>query len=852
VRPTYRVTALQESVRRGVGWRKERVQASCGPNRDFIAALAGLRSQHKRGSLAPERCHLMQSVRRAAVVGAACLAIPAAVSVADLPSSLDLRNFNGQNYVTSVKTQQGGTCWTHGAMAAIEGNLLMTGNWAAAGETGEPNLAEYHLDWWNGFNQHNNDDTDPPTGGGLEVHYGGDYRVTVAYLARGEGAVREVDGQSYDYPPLRNAPTFHHYYPRDIEWYTAGSNLSRIGLIKQKIMQHGVIGTAMCYDDAFMWNNIHYQPPSNPAEPNHAVAIIGWDDNKVTQAPQPGAWLCKNSWGAGWGLGGFFWISYYDKWCGQHPEMGAVSFQNVQLLPYEHIYYHDYHGWRDTMTGCNAVFNAFVAEHDELLQAVSFFTAADTVSYLVAVYDRFEGGQLLDELTSVSGVIAYTGFHTVDLPAPLRIGPGDDFFIYLWLSAGGQPYDRSSEIPVLLGSSGRVWVESASAPGQSYYYQNGAWHDLYAFNNTANFCVKGLCIEYVALAISFPEGRPEFLAPGVLQTVTVRIEDRMEHLQSGSGLLHYRYDGGPYLTTPLVPLGGNLYRATFPVADCDAEPEYYFSAQGDQGTTVLSPAGAPNTTYVARVGTLTPVWSDDFQTDRGWTVQNVSLTAGAWERGVPAGGGDRGDPPTDYDGSGACYLTGNAPGDTDVDGGPTRLISPRIELSPDVYYQVAYARWFYNDDLDEDRLTVEISNNDGMSWVVVESAEHTGGWVHRTFNVNDFVTPSSQVRLRFSAIDNPNNSITEAAVDAVQISALVCIPPEAVGDLNCDGQVGFPDINAFVLAMTNLSAYEAAYPGCPLENRDINGDGTLNFADINPFVILMTGTGGSPAGSGAD
>jgi subtilisin family serine protease len=71
--------------------------------------------------------------------------------------------------------------------------------------------------------------------------------------------------------------------------------------------------------------------------------------------------------------------------------------------------------------------------------------------------------------------------------------------------------------------------------------------------------------------------------------------------------------------------------------------------------------------------------------------------------------------------------------------------------------------------------------------------------------------------------------------------AMPCIK----ADMNCDGSVGFGDINPFVLALSKPVLYSQTYPTCNIMNGDINADGLVGFGDINPFVTCVA-QGGCP------
>ncbi|MFA6045144.1 MAG: matrixin family metalloprotease [Phycisphaerales bacterium] len=329
---------------------------------------------------------------------------------------------------------------------------------------------------------------------------------------------------------------------------------------------------------------------------------------------------------------------------------------------------------------------------------------------------------------------------------------------------------------------------------------------------------------------------PTLLAPGVATGFDVAITSCGESLVPGSAALRYRTGtSGPFVSLPLVALGGGRYRATLPSLGCISTVQYYVEARGAAGTLTVSPVGAPASVYTALVGQSSAVFSDNFETDQGWTVTNdAGLTDGAWERGVPVGEGGRYDPAADFDGSGQCYLTGNRIGNSDVDGSTTRLLSPTISLVGATAATVSYARWFRDSVFDGDRFTAEVSNNNGGGWTLLESVADVQGW--NVVSLPITVPLTSTMKFRFSASDVNPQSVVEAGLDAFTVRVVTCAPPppQCDPDVNQDGNSDQGDVDYLINVVAGGSNSTNIDP-------DFNQDGNVDQGDVDALLNVVAG-----------
>ena len=280
---------------------------------------------------------------------------------------------------------------------------------------------------------------------------------------------------------------------------------------------------------------------------------------------------------------------------------------------------------------------------------------------------------------------------------------------------------------------------------------------------------------FIPLTIDMATVPPEFLPPHVSTSLDVSISAGDDTLVPGSALMYYRVDGGPWASVALEQVVGELWRGTLPAPACGETWEYYFVAEGEATGMVKVPPEGATAPFLSLVGTYNGILVDDFESDLGWTVESApGMTSGMWTRAVPPAG-DYG-PDEDYDGSGRCFTTDSRV-NFDVDGGPTHLISPVLDLSGTDGPIVRYAEYFFCDDPTppaQDFLDVFLSSDGGATWVQAGHFASHADWLIREIRVADFIPLTATVQVRFTAVDNPNNSQTEAGIDRVEIFDVQC------------------------------------------------------------------------------
>ena len=345
------------------------------------------------------------------------------------------------------------------------------------------------------------------------------------------------------------------------------------------------------------------------------------------------------------------------------------------------------------------------------------------------------------------------------------------------------------------------------------------------------------------IAIDFPNGTPDTVLPNTQTSFDVEIQSMWEGVPlPGSVMLNYTINGGVLQSVPLTEIAPLHYEAVLPGILCEDVLAYYISAEvAGLGLRYNPDPGEPLSPAV--ISAVTSAFTDNFNADLGWDISGEA-TSGQWLRCIPTTLGEGCTPLGDYDGSHICYVTGGDPG-ADVDGGYTYLDSPVFDLSTG-NAQVRYALWYCNDtggDTPTDVFVTSISNDGGTTWVEAQifgpDDSASGGWHEYSFWVSGYVTPTEQMRLRFAASDLGDESIIEAAIDAVRVLMFECKNCDCPGycDLNGDELINPLDVAYIVnFVYKQLDSRQALAAICPYDNGDWDCSGQVTPLDVAYFV----------------
>ena len=342
------------------------------------------------------------------------------INVTTLPARYDSRDWG---WVSPVRNQGGmGACWTFGMTGVLESALLKATGIAA--DLSENNMQDTMLKY--------------SIYGCPQFMEGGANIVSTGYLLSWLGAFIQ-DADTYDelgkLSPLTT--TLKDIHVQDL-MFIPNNEIPNGTQLKWAILKYGSVDVnyngQSTYDEVtpYYRPDTHSQYVNVPINPNHAVSVVGWDDNYPKEnfgitPPGDGAWIVKNSWGTGFGENGFLYVSYYDETF-LHYTPGilfqyatAIIIENT--VPYNKNYQYDIFWGQEFKTGNSTAsyMNVFEALDDDLIAAVGTYFNQSGINYKVEIFVN-DVLKLTQE-----GLSPYLGYHTIKLNDYIPVKKGDVF-----------------------------------------------------------------------------------------------------------------------------------------------------------------------------------------------------------------------------------------------------------------------------------------------------------------------------------------------------------------------------------------------------------------------------------------
>jgi len=208
-----------------------------------------------------------------------------------IPEKWDWRDVDGVDWTTSVKDQLQdlcGSCWAFGALGGLEAAVKL---WNDIPDE-DVDLSEQYL---------------------LSCSSGscnGWYLSFALRWVKQNGMITEecFPYQADDTIPCESKCSDFREYLFGITGYTKVAK--DVESIKEALVTYGPLPTSMTvYGDFYPdWGGGVYVQNSDELIFGHCVTIVGYDDTWGDE--DEGYWICKNSWGTGWGEEGWFRIAY--------------------------------------------------------------------------------------------------------------------------------------------------------------------------------------------------------------------------------------------------------------------------------------------------------------------------------------------------------------------------------------------------------------------------------------------------------------------------------------------------------------------------------------------------------------